>query len=131
MRIEQRIGRVDRIGQDHPVAAYNFVLENSVDRRVMEVLEEKLRRILQELGTDKWGDVLEGASTGVEDLYTEAILNPENFEEQASTHRLKYSHNLGDQHLPLVRPLERLRHRPIVIVDEPHHLLFQLCHRPE
>ena len=85
MRIEQRIGRVDRIGQDKPVAAYNFVLENSIDRRVMEVLEEKLRRIFQELGADKWGDVLAGAGSEVEDLYAEAILNPENLDEQASS----------------------------------------------
>jgi SNF2 family DNA or RNA helicase len=77
MRIEQRIGRVDRIGQSHPVRAFNLVLENSVDQRVLAVLEEKLWRILAELGADKAGDVLESASTGVESLYADAILEPE------------------------------------------------------
>ena len=34
MRIEQRIGRVDRIGQQHVVRATNFVLEETVEHRV-------------------------------------------------------------------------------------------------
>jgi SNF2 family DNA or RNA helicase len=34
MRIEQRIGRVDRIGQAHVVRAINFVLEGTVEHRV-------------------------------------------------------------------------------------------------
>ena len=50
MRLEQRIGRVDRIGQTHPVRAFNFVLEGTVEHRVREVLEEKLARILAEFG---------------------------------------------------------------------------------
>jgi superfamily II DNA/RNA helicase len=33
MRLEQRIGRVDRIGQAHTVRAVNFVFEGSVERR--------------------------------------------------------------------------------------------------
>jgi hypothetical protein len=84
MRIEQRIGRVDRIGQGHPVFAFNLVMENSIDERVLQVLEEKLWRILAELGADKWGDVLETASPRVEDLYTRAITAPGSFEEQVS-----------------------------------------------
>ena len=46
MRIEQRIGRVDRIGQPKVVRALNFVLEESIECRVREVLEEKLSVIL-------------------------------------------------------------------------------------
>jgi len=42
MRVEQRIGRVDRIGQMHPVKAFNFIFENTVEYRVQEVLQEKL-----------------------------------------------------------------------------------------
>lgn len=34
MRVEQRIGRVDRIGQPHVVRAINFVLEDTVEHRV-------------------------------------------------------------------------------------------------
>jgi SNF2 family DNA or RNA helicase len=44
MRIEQRIGRVDRIGQKRPVKAFNLIFEDSVELRVQEVLEEKLAK---------------------------------------------------------------------------------------
>lgn len=85
MRIEQRIGRVDRIGQRHIVRAFNLVLENSVDARVLEVLERKLWRILEELGADKWGDVLESASPRIEHLYAEAVVAPERLEADVAT----------------------------------------------
>jgi superfamily II DNA or RNA helicase len=79
MRLEQRIGRVDRIGQTHVVRAVNFVFEDSVEHRVREVLEEKLAVIFEEFGIDKTGDVLDSAQAGqiFDDLYVDAILNPE------------------------------------------------------
>ncbi|MBC2732797.1 MAG: DEAD/DEAH box helicase family protein [Desulfobacteraceae bacterium] len=79
MRLEQRIGRVDRIGQKHVVRAVNFVFEDSVEHRVREVLEEKLAVIFEEFGIDKTGDVLDSAQAGqiFDDLYVDAILNPE------------------------------------------------------
>lgn len=72
-RIEQRIGRVDRIGQSSPVQAINLVMEHSVDARVLEVLETKLAVILAELGADKAGDVLNSADEHAAGLYTAAI----------------------------------------------------------
>lgn len=79
MRLEQRIGRVDRIGQSHPVRAVNFVIRETVEHRVREVLEEKLAVILEEFGVDKTGDILDSAEAGqiFDDLYMEAILQPE------------------------------------------------------
>ena len=82
-RIEQRIGRVDRIGQTHPVTAYNLVRENSIDARVLEVLERKLETILAELGSDKRADVLESLSKRTERLYVDAILAPDRFDSAA------------------------------------------------
>jgi len=83
MRIEQRIGRVDRIGQTKPVRAINLALEGSVENRVREILERKLAVILEEFGVDKTGDVLDSAeSAGIfEGAYVEAILDPEHLEE--------------------------------------------------
>lgn len=82
MRLEQRIGRVDRIGQKHIVRAVNFIFQNSVEYRVREVLEQKLAVIFQEFGIDKTGDVLDSAQAGriFDDLYVEAILNPDRLE---------------------------------------------------
>jgi len=79
MRVEQRIGRVDRIGQSKVVRALNFVLEDTVECRVREVLEDKLSVILQEFGVDKAGDVLDSLEAGniFDKLYIEALLHPE------------------------------------------------------
>jgi superfamily II DNA or RNA helicase len=79
MRIEQRIGRVDRIGQPKVVRALNFVLEDTIECRVREVLEEKLSVILREFGVDKTGDVLDSLETGniFEGLFIEALLHPD------------------------------------------------------
>jgi len=82
-KLEQRIGRVDRIGQAHPVQAFNLVCEHSIEARVLEVLENKLAVILDELGADKRGDVLESASQRSEDLWTSAILDPAQLHQQA------------------------------------------------
>lgn len=84
MRLEQRIGRVDRIGQSRDVLAFNLALESSVDARVLEVLEEKLRVILAELGADKVGDVLAGSTRAIGDLYTAAIMDPDTLDAQAT-----------------------------------------------
>jgi superfamily II DNA or RNA helicase len=82
MRLEQRIGRVDRIGQTHAVRALNFVFADTVEYRVREVLEEKLAVILNEFGVDKTGDVLDSAQAGelFDDLYIETLIHPENLD---------------------------------------------------
>ena len=87
MRLEQRIGRVDRIGQAHAVRAVNFVFESSVEHRVREVLEQKLAIIFEEFGIDKTGDVLDSAQAGhmFDEMYVEAILNPEKVEDSVES----------------------------------------------
>jgi len=82
MRLEQRIGRVDRIGQPKIVRAINFMFEDSVEFRVREVLEQKLSVIFEEFGIDKTSDVLDSAQAGelFEEVFTDAILNPAGIE---------------------------------------------------
>jgi superfamily II DNA or RNA helicase len=82
MRLEQRIGRVDRIGQIKTVRAINFLFEDSIEFRVREVLEHKLGIILKEFGIDKTGDVLDSAQAGelFEDIFASAIVDPKNIE---------------------------------------------------
>jgi SNF2 family DNA or RNA helicase len=84
MKLEQRIGRVDRIGQPLAVLAINFVLSDTVEFRVREVLEEKLKIILREFGVDKTEDVLDSAEAGVlfDKLFAGAIVNPDELEAQ-------------------------------------------------
>lgn len=79
MRIEQRIGRVHRIGQKHPVFAYNLVLNGTVEHHVVEVLGEKLELIMNQLGIDKLGDVLDTPSidSEVQRIYSNALVKHE------------------------------------------------------
>lgn len=72
-RLEQRLGRVDRIGQRHPVRAFNLVMENSVDARVLDVLEQKLAVILDEFGVDKRTEILDAIEIHTDSLYAEAL----------------------------------------------------------
>ena len=107
MRVEQRIGRIDRIGQQHPVKVYNLVFDNTVEHRVREVLEEKLLIILEEFGVDKLSDVLdaEESETEFERLYRDALLHPEVLEdkidEYISSIRKRYAQRLIDKDLIL------------------------------
>lgn len=82
MSIEQRIGRVDRIGQQHTVTAYNMLTDNTVDKRVYEVIVEKLDAIMQELGIDKTSDVLDSTidQQKVNHLYLQSLLDPRRFD---------------------------------------------------
>ena len=60
MRLEQRIGRIDRIGQKHDVKIINFQLKNTVEQKVRDVIEAKLEKVKQEFndGEDKLSDIL-------------------------------------------------------------------------
>ena len=42
MRIEQRLGRIHRIGQDREVVLYNLVTAGSIEDRILQVLEAKI-----------------------------------------------------------------------------------------
>uniref|UniRef100_UPI0025DFB8AA helicase-related protein n=1 Tax=uncultured Thiohalocapsa sp. TaxID=768990 RepID=UPI0025DFB8AA len=84
MRIEQRIGRVDRIGQQHVVRATNFVLEETVEYRVRQVLEEKLTVIAKEFGVDKAADVMDSveAEPWFDELFVKGITDPDSVDQQ-------------------------------------------------
>ncbi len=86
MVLEQRIGRVDRIGQSHEVLAYNMMLDNSVDKRVYEVVETKLNQIMDQLGIDKTSDVLDSTleRDQINRLYLTSLLNPSLFEKESN-----------------------------------------------
>lgn len=78
MKIEQRCGRADRIGQQRDVHVYNFIITDTVECRVREVLEEKLSVILEEIGVDKYSDVLDSevAEYDFTEVYMRSIGHP-------------------------------------------------------
>lgn len=125
MRLEQRIGRVDRIGQPKTVQAINFVFEDSVEFRVREVLEQKLSVIFDEFGIDKTGDVLDSAQAGelFEDVFASAILNPDGIETSVDHTVVRIRDEIqqvreasaiyGISEEPDVQTAERLRSHPL------------------
>ena len=82
MKIEQRCGRADRIGQQRDVHIYNFIVGDTVENRVREVLEEKLSVIFKELGVDKYSDVLDSevAELDFSEVYMNSIGRPSSVE---------------------------------------------------
>ena len=42
MRIEQRIGRIHRLGQEHDVHIYNFAIQNTIEEHILKLLYEKI-----------------------------------------------------------------------------------------
>ena len=84
MRLEQRIGRVDRIGQPHVVRAINFVLDDTVEHRVREVLEHKLEIIAQEFGVDKASDVMDSVEVEpiFDELFVHGLQDPESINKE-------------------------------------------------
>ena len=68
MRVEQRIGRVHRLGQQHEVSIFNLSVKGTVEERVLDLLVNKIRMfevvigeldlILGAMDTDKAFDQL-------------------------------------------------------------------------
>ena len=57
-RLEQRIGRIDRIGQNNNCLIFNFHMTDTVEDKVRSILEIKLEKIKEQFGEDKFSDVL-------------------------------------------------------------------------
>ncbi|MFC1592846.1 helicase-related protein, partial [Candidatus Omnitrophota bacterium] len=81
MRLEQRIGRIDRIGQEHDVKIVNFQIRGTVEQRVRDVIESKLAIIKAEFndGEDKLSDILSTLDEefSFDKIYIDAVIKRE------------------------------------------------------
>jgi hypothetical protein len=50
MKVEQRIGRLDRIGQKHDVRIFNFSVRGTIEERVLDVLANRIRVFEETIG---------------------------------------------------------------------------------
>ncbi|HZU06981.1 MAG TPA: DUF3883 domain-containing protein [Chloroflexota bacterium] len=86
-RLEQRMGRIHRYGQEKEVYVYNLVAEDTREGGVLAALFRKLANIQQELGSDRVfdvvGDVLPGVS--LKDLIVDAVVNRRTLDEIIAT----------------------------------------------
>lgn len=82
-RLEQRMGRIHRYGQQHEVHIYNLVAVDTREGRILEKLFEKLSRIREHLGSDRVFDVIGEVLVGksLKDLIVDAIANRRTMEE--------------------------------------------------
>lgn len=57
-RLEQRMGRIHRYGQEEEVFIWNMITRDTMEGRVLERLFSKLERMREDLGSDKVFDVI-------------------------------------------------------------------------
>jgi len=82
-RLEQRMGRIHRYGQQHEVHIYNLVAVDTREGRILEKLFDKLSTIRDHLGSDRVFDVIGEVLVGrsLKDLIMDAIANRRTMED--------------------------------------------------
>ncbi|MCX7704026.1 MAG: helicase-related protein, partial [Planctomycetota bacterium] len=82
-RLEQRMGRIHRYGQQHEVHVYNLVAVETREGRILEKLFEKLSRIKEQIGSDRVFDVIGEIIPGknLKDLIVDVISRKRTMEE--------------------------------------------------
>ncbi|MBM7097311.1 MULTISPECIES: DEAD/DEAH box helicase [Alteribacter] len=73
MRIEQRIGRIHRLGQEHDVHIYNFAVLNTVEDHILKTLYKKIGLFEEVIG--KLDDILEKMREEELEAHISNILN--------------------------------------------------------
>ncbi len=84
VRLEQRMGRIHRIGQKYDVYIFNFAAVNTVEGRILQRLLAKLDEMRQALGDrvfDVIGLMLKLNEVSLEEMLREAAYNPRRLEE--------------------------------------------------
>ncbi len=92
MRLEQRMGRVHRIGQKLDVYIFNFVATNTVEGHVLETLLTKLNSIRASLGDrvfDVIGMILRLNDVDLEDILREAAYHPRTLQDTYYTDQIE------------------------------------------
>lgn len=82
-RLEQRMGRIHRYGQQREVYVFNLVAEDTREGRVLNRLFQKLDEIRKAMGTDKVFDVLSEVlyNKNLSQLLMEAAANARNIDD--------------------------------------------------
>ncbi|MCX8051336.1 MAG: helicase-related protein [Chlorobi bacterium] len=82
-RLEQRMGRIHRYGQQKQVHIYNLVARDTREGMVLTALFDKLERIREAYGTDRVFDVVGQVLAGrsLKDLIVDAIANRRSMDE--------------------------------------------------
>src|SRR5207245_8681333 len=95
-RLEQRMGRIHRYGQQRDVIIFNLVAEDTREGDVMRRLLDKITEIRRVLGTDRVYDVISDVIPGarLDQLFRDALSKQKTWEEllDRKSTRLDSSH---------------------------------------
>lgn len=82
-RLEQRMGRIHRYGQDREVFIYNMVSKDTREGQILDRLFDKLDSMREALGSDRVFDVIGAVIPGstLEDIFRDAITGQRRMEE--------------------------------------------------
>ncbi|MDQ0163332.1 hypothetical protein J2S06_002412 [Bacillus alveayuensis] len=116
-KLEQRMGRIHRIGQKNEVFVFNLVAQNTREGSVMIRLLEKMEHMKEDLGSDLVydfiGEVLEDKFDSLADLMQEAILNRERLDDVIAN----MEKTLSEEHQKLLKLMQEER-----MVEDPLNL---------
>lgn len=94
-KLEQRMGRIHRIGQKNEVAIFNLVASNTREGDVMIRLLEKMERMREDLGADLVydfiGDIVDGDFNDLASLMQAAVIHREKLDDIIATMERKLS----------------------------------------
>jgi len=83
-RLEQRMGRIHRYGQQYEVYIYNLVAQDTREGQILIRLFEKLEKMRKQMGSDRVFDVIGdvwGSGRNLRDLIIEAISSQRSMDE--------------------------------------------------
>ncbi|MGI1798588.1 helicase-related protein [Priestia sp. TRN 1309] len=108
-KLEQRMGRIHRIGQKNEVAVFNLVAQNTREGSVMVKLLDKMELMKTDLGSDLVydfiGEVLDDNYDSLADLMQRAILHRENLDKIIEG----MEKTLSDEHEKLLKLMQEER----------------------
>lgn len=108
-RLEQRMGRIHRIGQKNEVAIFNLVATNTREGDVMIRLLDKMEQMREDLGTDLVydfiGEVIENEYGDLASLMQRAVMDRENLDDIIAT----MDKSISEEHKKLIKLVEQER----------------------
>ncbi len=112
MKVEQRIGRLHRLGQEHDVSIFSFSTNDTVEATVLEILAQKIRMFELVIGETDMILGLANMGKSFEELITAIWLGSRSRDE--ARERLE---QVGDQFLAAREKYQKVRDTAELLSD--------------
>ena len=122
MKIEQRIGRIDRIGQvKEEIFVHNLIVQDSIDERVISVLETKLKIIAKSVFETK--EILVQKRSAGPFLGDESSINKEVSKGQSLISAVNLSHAIPEVDYDVIKHVRKKYCSPAIMRESGEHNL--------